>query len=92
MIKASELRKKYFNEEIFTDSAFEELKTLCEKSIIAAAEKGEDSVIVNIPRLYKKKIAEWMEDNEYSVIGVNSESDEIYIFWSEDLVKQMVSW
>ena len=33
MIKASKLRKKYFNEEIFTDSAFEELKTLCEKSI-----------------------------------------------------------
>ena len=39
MIKASELRKKYFNEEIFTYSTFEELKTLCEKSIIAAAEK-----------------------------------------------------
>lgn len=92
MIKASELRKKYFNEEIFTDSTFEELKTLCEKSIIAAAEKGEDSVIVNIPSLYKKKIAEWLEDNEYTVIGVKSESDEIYIFWSKDLVKQMVSW
>lgn len=91
MIKASELRKKYFNEEIFTDSTFEELKTLCEKSIIAAAEKGEDSVIVNIPSLYKKKIAEWLEDNEYTVIGVKSESDEIYIFWYEDLVKQMVS-
>lgn len=92
MIKASELRKKYFNEEIFTYSTFEELKTLCEKSIIAAAEKGEDSVIVNIPSLYKKKIAEWLEDNEYTVIGVKSESDEIYIFWYEDLVKQMVSW
>lgn len=91
MIKASKLRKKYFNEEIFTDSTFEELKTLCEKSIIAAAEKREDSVIVNIPRLYKKKIAEWLEDNEYTVIGVKSESDEIYIFWSKDLVKQMVS-
>lgn len=91
MIKASELRKKYFNEEIFTYSTFEELKTLCEKSIIAAAEKGEDSVIVNIPSLYKKKIAEWLEDNEYTVIGVKSESDEIYIFWSKDLVKQMVS-
>lgn len=90
MIKASELRKKYFNEEIFTYSTFEELKTLCEKSIIAA-EKREDSVIVNIPRLYKKKIAEWLEDNDYTIIGVKSESDEIYIFWSEDLVKQMVS-
>ena len=89
MIKASELRKKYFNEEIFTDSAFEELKTLCEKSIIAA-EKREDSVIVNIPRLYKKKIAEWLEDNEYTVIGVKSESDDMYIFWTKDLVRQMV--
>ena len=56
LIKASQLRKKYFNEEIFTDATFEQLKTLCEKSIIDAAEKGEDSVIVNIPRLYKKEL------------------------------------
>lgn len=34
LIKASELRKKYFNEEIFIDATFEQLKTLCEKSII----------------------------------------------------------
>lgn len=91
LIKASELRKKYFNEEIFTDATFEQLKTLCEKSIIDAAENKEDSVTINIPTMYKKNIAEWLEDNEYTVIGVNSKSDEIYIFWSEDLVKQMVS-
>ena len=90
LIKASQLRKKYFNEEIFIDATFEQLKTLCEKSIIDAAEKGEDSVIVNIPRLYKKRIAEWLEDNEYTVIGVKSESDDMYIFWSKDLVRQMV--
>ena len=51
MIKASELRQKYFNEESFNDSTLEQLKTLCEKSIIVAAEKGEDSVIINIPKM-----------------------------------------
>lgn len=90
MIKASELREKYFNEESFNDSTLEQLKTLCEKSIIVAAENKEDSVIINIPKMYKKKIAEWLEDNEYTVIGVNSKSDEMYIFWSKDLVEQMV--
>ena len=90
MIKASELRQKYFNEESFNVSTLEQLKTLCEKSIIVEAEKGEDSVIINIPKMYKKKIAEWLEDNEYTVIGVNSKSDEMYIFWSKDLVEQMV--
>jgi len=90
LIKASELRKKYFNEEIFTDSTFEELKTLCEKSIIAAAENKQDSITINIPTLYKKRIAEWLEDNEYTVIGVKSKSDDMYILWSKDLVEQMV--
>lgn len=90
MIKASELRQKYFNEESFNDSTFEQLKTLCEKSIIVAAENKEDSITINIPKLYKKKIAEWLEDNEYTVIGVNSKSDEMYIFWSKELVEQMV--
>jgi hypothetical protein len=90
MIKASELRQKYFADDSFNDSTFEQLKTLCEKSIIAAAEKGEDSLTINIPTMYKKRIAEWLEDNEYTVFGVNSDSDEMYIFWSEDLVQQMV--
>ena len=91
MIKASELRQKYFNEESFNDSTLEQLKTLCEKSIIVAAEKGEDSVIINIPKMYKKRIAEWFEDNEYTVLGVNDTLDEIHIFWSKELVEQMVS-
>lgn len=90
MIKASELRQKYFNEESFNDSTFEQLKTLCEKSIIVAAEKGEDSITINIPSMYKKRIAEWLEDNEYTVIGVNSKSDDMYIFWTKELVEQMV--
>lgn len=90
MIKASELRQKYFMNESFNDSTFEELKTLCEKSIIVAAEKGEDSTTVNIPILYKKRIAEWLEDNEYTVFGVNSKSDDMHIFWPEELVQLMV--
>ena len=88
MIKASELRQKYFPDESFNDSTFEELKTLCEKSIIVAAENKEDSISINIPSMYKKRIAEWLEDNEYTVIGVNdTKSDEMYIFWSEELVR-----
>lgn len=85
MIKASELRQKYFNEESFNNSTFEQLKTLCEKSIITVAEKGEDSVTVNIPLMYKKKIAEWLEDNEYTVFGVNDSLDEIQVFWSKEV-------
>ena len=89
MIKASELRQKYFNEESFNNSLFEQLKSLCEKSIITAAERGEDSVTVNIPLMYKKRIAEWLEDNEYTALGVNDTLDEIQIYWSKDLVDQM---
>ena len=89
MIKASELRQKYFNEESFNNSLFEQLKSLCEKSIITAAEKGEDSTTVNIPLNYKKRIAEWLEDNEYTALGVNDTLDEIQIYWSKDLVEQM---
>lgn len=91
MIKASELRQKYFNEESFNNTLLEQLKAQCEKSIITVAEKGEDSVTVNIPLIYKKRIAEWLEDNEYTVLGVNDTLDEIHIFWSKELVEQMVS-
>ena len=87
MLKASELRQKYFPDDSFNDSTFEQLKTLCEKSIIAAAEKGEESTSVNIPLMYKQKIAEWLEDNEYTVFGVNSKTTDMDIFWNEDLVK-----
>lgn len=88
MIKASELRQKYFPDESFNDSTFEELKTICEKSIIVAAERGDDSTTVNIPVMYKKRIAEWLEDNEYTVIGFNdTKSDDMHIFWAEELVR-----
>ena len=89
MIKASALREKYFNEES-SNALFEQLKALCEKSIITAAEKGEESVAVNIPLMYKKRIAEWLEDNEYTALGVNDQLDEIHIYWSKELVEQMI--
>ena len=89
MIKASELREKYFNEES-SNALFEQLKSLCEQSIITAAEKGEESVAVNIPLMYKKRIAEWLEDNEYTALGVNSQLDELHIYWSKELVEQMI--
>ena len=89
MIKASELREKYFNEEN-SNALFEQLKSLCEQSIITAAEKGEEGVTVNIPLMYKKRIAEWLEDNEYTALGVNDQLDEIHIYWSKELVEQMI--
>ena len=46
MIKASELRQKYFNEESYNNSTFERLKILCENSIVVAAENNEDSVTI----------------------------------------------
>ena len=72
------------------ESLLKLLVLVSKKSIIDAAENKEDSVTINIPRLYKKRIAEWLEDNEYTVIGVKSESDVMYIFWTKDLVRQMV--
>ena len=89
MIKASVLREKYFNEES-SNALLEQLKALCEQSIITAAEKGEEGVTVNIPLMYKKRIAEWLEDNEYTALGVNDQLDEIHIYWSKELVEQMI--
>jgi hypothetical protein len=40
--------------------------------------------------MYKKRIAEWLEDNEYTALGVNDTLDEIQIYWSKDLVEQMI--
>jgi hypothetical protein len=89
MIKASELRKKYFND----DSDLGDLdfhKSLIEKKIDAAAKDGEEAITVALPRRYKKTIAEWLEDNEYTVSGVNSDDNSLDIFWFGELVEQMV--
>ena len=40
--------------------------------------------------LYNGLSYEWIEDNEYTVLGVNDSLDEIHIYWSEELVEQMV--
>ncbi len=89
MIKASELRTKYFNEDLnLKDLDFH--KSIIEKKIVSAAKDGKDAITVILPVRYKKAIAEWLEDNEYTVFGVNNEEKALDIFWSRELVEQMV--
>lgn len=89
MIKASELRKKYFGDDLGLED-LDEYKARIEKFIDTAAKAGEESTTVILPRRYKKVIAEWLEDNEYTVLGVNSKTNDLDIFWSKDLVEQMI--
>lgn len=89
MIKASELREKYFKDDL-TLKDLDLHKTQIEKNIEAAAKAGDDYIIVDLPKQYKKVIAEWLEDNEYTVFGVNSDKDSLDICWSKDLVEQMI--
>lgn len=89
MIKASQLRKKYFGDDLGLED-LDSYKSRIEKFIDAAAKAGEESTTVIIPRRYKKVIAEWLEDNEYTVLGVNSKTNDLNIFWSKNLVEQMI--
>lgn len=89
MIKASKLREKYFKDDLtLKDLDFH--KSDIEKFIVAAAKAGDDSTSVALPKRYKKVIAKWLEDNEYTVFGVNSDDNSLDIFWSKDLVEQMM--
>lgn len=89
LLKASELRKKYFGDDLdLKDLDFH--KSNIEKRIDLAAKDNKDAVTVVIPKRYKKVIAEWLEDNEYTVFGVNSNDNSLDIFWSKELVEQMV--
>ena len=91
MIKASELRKKYFGDDNTVTA--DELK--CQKQRIATiiesyAQQNEESVTVIVPYRFKKVIASWLEDNEYTVIGINAKDNALHVFWTKDLVEQMV--
>ena len=89
MIKASELREKYFGEVLhLKDLDF--YKSYIERKINSAAKDRKDSITVALPRRYKKTIAEWLEDNEYTVFGVNSADNSLDIFWAKELVEQMI--
>lgn len=89
MIKASELREKYFNDDFdLKDLDFH--KSIIEKKIENAAKDHKDAITVVLPTRYKKAIAEWLEDNEYTVLGVNSNENSLNIFWAKELVEQML--
>jgi hypothetical protein len=89
MIKASELREKYFGEDLRLKD-LDSYKSHIEKEIDSAAKDRKDSITVALPRRYKKTIAEWLEDNEYTVFGVNSDDNSLDIFWAKELVEQMI--
>lgn len=89
MIKASELRKKYFGDDLDLKD-LDLHKSRIEKLIDSAAKDNKEAITVVLPTRYKKAIAEWLEDNEYTVIGVNSNENSLNIFWSKELVEQML--
>ena len=89
MIKASELREKYFGE-VLNLKDLDFYKSYIEKKINSAAKARKDAITVDLPRRYKKAIAEWLEDNEYTVLGVNSNENSLNIFWAKELVEQML--
>lgn len=91
MLKASELRKKYFNDDSnFTTDELEYQKQRIAKFIENTAKQLEESITMVVPNRFKKDIASWLEDNEYTVLGVNSNDNSLYIFWTKDLVDQMI--
>lgn len=90
MLKASELRQKYFNDDTVTDEALEHQKQRIAKLIESSAKQLEDSITIVVPNRFKKAIASWLEDNEYTVLGVNSNDNSLYIFWTKELVEQMI--
>ena len=89
MIKASELREKYFGE-VLNLKDLDFYKSYIERKINSAAKDRKDAITVALPRRYKKPIAEWLEDNEYTVLGVNSNENSLNIFWAKELVEQML--
>lgn len=90
MIKASELREKYFGDDDLDLKDLDFYKSYIEKKINSAAKDGKEAITVALPRRYKKTIAEWLEDNEYTVFGVNSADNSLDIFWAKELVEQMI--
>lgn len=90
MLKASELRQKYFNDDTVTDEDLEYQKQRIAKLIENTAKQNEESITIVVPNRFKKAIASWLEDNEYTVLGVNSKDNSLYIFWTKDLVDQMI--
>ena len=96
MINAKELRKQYMMDNIVLVDFTECLKQI-EQKIVEAAQNKKEAIDVAVPRKYKKRIKEELEDEDYTVISgvlrkdnLNLESDLEYItvMWFKDLVDE----
>lgn len=94
MINAKELRQKYMMDNIVPVDFTECLKQI-EQKIVEAAQNQKEVIDVAVPRMYKKRIKEELEDEDYTVISgilrkdnLNLESDLEYItiMWFKDLI------
>ena len=94
MINAKELRKQYMMDNIEPVDMTECLKQI-EQQIVEAAQNQKEAIDVAVPRKYKKRIKEELEDEDYTVISgtlrkdnLNLESDLEYItvMWFKDLI------
>ena len=94
MINAKELRKQYMMDNIVPVDFAECLKQI-EQKIVEAAQNQKEAIDVAVPRMYKKRIKEELEDEDYTVISgtlrkdnLNLESDLEYItvMWFKDLI------
>lgn len=65
MISASEIRKKYFNDDPNAD--IKNIMDSIEKKIVEYAEKHEEWLIVQVPVKYKDCIKPALEDLDYTV-------------------------
>ena len=81
MIKARELRKKYFNET--TGEDFKELQKRAAEEIEQAAKNGEDGVIIrNVPKELKDKLRDWLEEYDYQA-NTFSETT-VFVGWAKE--------
>ena len=94
MINAIELRKKYMMDNIVPVDFTECLKQI-EQKIIEAAQNQKEAIDIAVPRKYKKRIKEELENENYTVIGgelrkdnLNLEShlEYITVMWNKDLI------
>lgn len=94
MINAKELRQKYMMDNIVPVEFTECLKQI-EQKIVEAAQNQKEAIDVAVPRMYKKRIKEELEDEDYTVISgilrkdnlnLDSDLEYITIMWFKDLV------
>lgn len=94
MINAKELRKQYMMDNIVPVEFTECLKQI-EQKIVEAAQNQKEAIDIAVPRMYKKRIKEELEDGDYTVISgilrkdnlnLDSDLEYITIMWFKDLV------